>query len=268
MRTESSVIVNLAEIMQLEHERVAAEHAVEQAAREAAERAAREQKERARREAERAERVQARLRVRAARKQDRAAREREAALLRVRLDAEARERLEREALERAQRQDADHARAAVVVQPAGSRDLRHGAWLAVLAVLGAFGLTQQQRSAAELAALRASERAAREHGAAAADERERLEAELRALRAKSQAAVAGQGVDRVQAADSSATGVASPAGGRATGRAASPDGRARPRAAEPRAQPSEERLPLSDLEDADDDPLRGLFDLRPERRKR
>jgi hypothetical protein len=96
--SESSVVFNLAEIMRLEAERVAAEQA---AAAEAVARAARERERRLALEQEEAAcmRAQALAREVAEREQsERRAREHQEALLRIRLDAEAAERLERERL--------------------------------------------------------------------------------------------------------------------------------------------------------------------------
>jgi len=135
MQTESSTIFNLAEIMRLEHDRVEAEQAAEQAARDAVERARREQIERERLAIERSQRVQARLRVRAARRAERQERERAAALLRVRLDAEARVRLQRDALE-LERMRAEQAQRG----QARSRMWRRGVAAAALALIGAVAL--------------------------------------------------------------------------------------------------------------------------------
>jgi hypothetical protein len=96
--SESSVVFNLAEIMRLEAERVAAEQA---AAAEAVLCAARERERRLALEQEQAAaiRAQALAREVAEREQsERRARAHQEALLRIRLDAEAAERLERERL--------------------------------------------------------------------------------------------------------------------------------------------------------------------------
>jgi hypothetical protein len=93
----NSVVFNLREIMQLEHERVAAERA---AARAAEERVARGRVEAERRAAER-ERAVERERLQDA---ERAERERAAAVLRTQLEAQAAERAERRRIE------LDHAR--------------------------------------------------------------------------------------------------------------------------------------------------------------
>ena len=259
MQTESSVIANLAEIMQLEHERVGAERAAERASREALERAQLEHAERERRHAQRVERVQARLRARAERRRERKALERAAALLRVRLDAEARLRLQREA----------QAAAQSVQLPASARirtarAWQHGAWLVAVVLLGAGALVQLRTGATELAAARASEREAQSLTLTAAQDRARLQAELQALR--SATGVAG---DRVSTPAQSATVQPTPTL-RPAGKTASQQTRARPNAA---AAPgtstaSQHSGPLDEDEEVDEDPLGGLFDPEPLPRRR
>jgi colicin import membrane protein len=133
-RSESSVVFNLAEIMRLETERVAAEQT---AAAEAAEGARRERERQLALAHEEAVRMRARASAREAAEREQALRrerDHHEALLRIRLEAEAAERLEQERL------DMEHARALerIALQARRERS-RHAIWLLapVCAVAGA-----------------------------------------------------------------------------------------------------------------------------------
>jgi hypothetical protein len=261
MQTESSVIANLAEIMQLEHERVAAERRAEQAAREALERARLLQAQRERREAERALHVQARLQLRAERRKQREARERELALLRVRLDVEERARLQRVAQARSEARALEAPR-----HPRGARArwLQRTSWLAAVASIVGAAVWHVHRGAAELEAVRVRERAARQTTLAAIEQAAGIKAELDALRAAS-AAVPGAGQGAARAAD------APPVAAR-TATTAQTGGKSQPSrtrtAATSSTAPRERPVPLGELEEPNDDPLGDLFDHGPRRRSR
>ncbi len=247
MQTESSVVFNLAEIMQLEHERVTAERAAEQAAHAAVEHAQRERLERERRELERAQQVQARLRLRAARRAERQQQERAAALLRVRLDAEARVRLQQDALELER----------LRVEQAQRRGYRWRRWqggalsvgLAVLVATGTAAWLHVQHGEAELRAVRATEREAHARGVAAAQESARLRAQLDALRA-AQASAPTLSSPHPRAEPNA---VAKPPGSGTRNR---PHGAAGTASRPPRTAPA----PLGGLDGYGDDPIGGLLD--------